>query len=123
MTMFHRILPFAFSLLALPAVATAAPKHHEAQRPDGSTVNWTLDLPDGGERGGLIVIAQGSGCAAAMQSRSMQQVRAAFGNLAALTVEKYGVQPGDNPTDDHLDARRGFANIIRFPNVLRTIAR
>lgn len=108
MTMFCRILPFAFSLLALPAVATAAPEHREAQRSDGSTVNWTLDLPDSGEKTGLIVLAQGSGCAAAMQSPSMQQARAAFGNLAALTVEKYGVQPGDNPTDDHMDCSQTF---------------
>ena len=94
MTMFRRLLPFALSLLTLPAVATAAPEHREAQRPDGSTVNWTLDLPEGGEKVGLLVIAQGSGCAAAMESRSMQQARAAFGNFAALTVEKYGVRPG-----------------------------
>lgn len=38
----------------------------------------------------------------------MQQARAAFGNLAALTVEKYGVRQGDNPTDDHLDCSQAF---------------
>lgn len=108
MTMFRCILPFALSLLALPAVATAAPEHREAQRPDGSTVNWTLDLPDSGEKVGLIVIAQGSGCAGAMQSLSMQQTRAAFGSLAALTVEKYGVRQGDNPSDSHMDCSQVF---------------
>lgn len=108
MTMFRRLLPFALSLLTLPAVATAAPEHREAQRPDGSTVNWTLDLPEGGEKVGLLVIAQGSGCAAAMESRSMQQARAAFGNFAALTVEKYGVRQGDKPSDDHMDCSQAF---------------
>jgi len=108
MTIFRRILPFAFSLLAQPTVATAAPEHGEGQRIDGSTVSWTLDIPDSGEQVGLIVIAQGSGCAAAMQSRSMQEARAAFGNLATLTVEKYGVEIGDNPADDHMDCSQTF---------------
>lgn len=109
--MIHNLRYFAPFALASFFVATsiaAEPQLFETARTDGSTIHWTLDLPDAGERVGLIVIAQGSGCAAAMQSGSMQQARAAFGNLAALTVEKYGVRQGDNPTDDHLDCSQAF---------------
>lgn len=102
-----------FALLALAGFiattpAVAEPQLFETPRADGSTIHWTLDLPDADEKIGLIVIAQGSGCAGAMQSHSMQQARAAFGNFAALTVEKYGVQQGDNPTDDHIDCSQAF---------------
>ena len=100
--------PFALAGFIATTPAAAEPQFFETPRTDGSTIHWALDLPDAGEKVGLIVIAQGSGCAAAMQSDSMQQARAAFGNLAALTVEKYGVRQGDNPADDHMDCSQAF---------------
>lgn len=106
MTIARRFFPFMFTLLAMPSIAT--PEHGMAERPDGSVLHWTLDLPEESEGVGLIVIAQGSGCAGAMQSPAMQQARAAFGNLAALTIEKYGVHPDDDPTDNHMDCSQGF---------------
>lgn len=108
MTISRRIIPFALSLMALPTIATATPEHGTAERADGSALHWTLDLPEDSEGVGLIVLAQGSGCAAAMQSHAMQLARTAFGNLAALMVEKYGVQPDDDPSDDHMDCSQAF---------------
>jgi hypothetical protein len=109
MTMFSRILPLALCLLALPGAAMAAPEHGEARRADGSAIRWTLDRPDGGGKAGLVVLAQGSGCLAAMQSGAMRQARAAFANLAALTVEKYGVAQDDAPTaPDNADCPKAF---------------
>lgn len=100
--------PFALAGFVVTTPVVAESQLFETPRADASTIHWTLDLPDIGERVGLIVIAQGSGCAAAMQSGSMQQARVAFGNFAALTVEKYGVRRGDNPTDDHMDCSQAF---------------
>lgn len=103
-----------FVLLALAGFtattpAVAEPQLFETPRADGSTIHWTLDLPDGGGKSGLIVLAQGSGCLPAMQSRSMQQARASFGNLAALTVEQYGVTQSDTPTaEDNSDCPKAF---------------
>ncbi len=109
MTLLRRILPFVSALLAVPVAAAAALERGEAQRPDGSTLHWTLDLPDGGGKVGLVVLAQGSGCLPAMQSRAMQQARAAFGRFAALTVEQYGVTPDDTPQAvDNSDCPQAF---------------
>lgn len=100
-------LAFAGFVAATPAAAE--PQLFEANRTDGSTIHWALDLPDYDEKVGLIVLAQGSGCLPAMQSGSMQRARAAFGSLAALTIEKYGVAPSDTPTaDDNSDCPVAF---------------
>lgn len=90
------------------APAAAGPRPFETPRADGSAIHWSLDVPDGEGKVGLVVIAQGSGCAPAMRSRNLEIARAAFGNLAALTVEKYGVAPDDDPQDDHLDCPQAF---------------
>lgn len=99
---------YALATFIVAAPATAAPQSFETPRADGSVIHWTLDAPDGNEKSGLIVIAQGSGCAAAMQSPNLKLARSVFGNLAALTVEKYGVKPGDNPSDDHMDCPQAY---------------
>lgn len=90
------------------APALAEPQLHETPRADGSAIHWTLDRPEGDWETALVVIAQGSGCAPAMASPSMQAARAAFAGLAALTVEKYGVDLRDSPANDHLDCSQTF---------------
>lgn len=105
----HRCFtPIALAAFIAATPAMAEPRLFETPRADGSTIHWTLDVPNHGERVGLIVIAQGSGCAPAMQSHNLQMARSAFGALAALTVEKYGVRPGDKPKGDHLDCSQAF---------------
>lgn len=99
---------FALAAFIAASPVMAEPRSFATPRADGSVIHWTLDTPDGGGKSALIVIAQGSGCAAAMQSSNLNLARSAFGNLAALTVEKYGVNPGDNPSDDHMDCPQAF---------------
>lgn len=98
----------AFTLFIAASPVKAEPQAFEANRADGSTIYWTLDLPSSDGKFGLLAIAQGSGCGAAMQSSNLKIARTAFGNLAALTVEKYGVRPGDSPNDDHMDCSAEF---------------
>ncbi|MDH6232982.1 pimeloyl-ACP methyl ester carboxylesterase [Mesorhizobium soli] len=98
----------AFVGLVWAAPALTEPQLHETPRADGSTIHWTLDRPEGDGETALVVIAQGSGCAPAMASLSMRAARAAFAGLAALTVEKYGVDPKDSPANDHLDCSQIF---------------
>lgn len=100
--------PFALAVFIAVSPATAEPQSFETPRADGSLIHWTLDAPDSDGKSGLIVIAQGSGCAAAMQSPNLKLARSVFGNLTALTVEKYGVQPRDDPSDDHMDCSQAF---------------
>lgn len=109
--MLHNLRYFAFiALIAFITAtsATAEPQQFETTRADGSAIHWTLDLPGNDGKFGLVVIAQGSGCAAAMQSSNLKIARSVFGNLAALTVEKYGVRPGDGPSADHMDCSDEF---------------
>ena len=105
---FQNFAPFALAAFMAASPAMAEPRSFETPRTDGSAIYWTLDVPDSEGTSGLVVIAQGSGCAAAMQSPNLGLARSIFGNLAALTVEKYGVEPGDNPSDDHMDCSQVF---------------
>jgi len=66
-------------IAATPVVAQ--PQLFEESRADGSAIHWTLDLPDAVEKVGLIVLAQGSGCLPAMQSRFLQQTPLSLGIL------------------------------------------
>lgn len=100
--------PIACAAFMAGSAAMAAPRSFETPRADGSVIHWTLDVPDSEGPSGLVVIAQGSGCAAAMQSPNLGLARSIFGNLTALSVEKYGVEPGDNPRDDHRDCSQVF---------------
>lgn len=120
---FRYFASIAIISLVAATPAMAEPRSSETPRSDGSTIHWALDIRDHDETTALIVIAQGSGCAPAMQSQNLQAAHSAFRNFAALTVEKYGVQPGDNPRDDHTDCSHAFRGIIRFPSASRIIAR
>ncbi len=66
-------------------------------RPDDSALHWRLDIPDTADKSvGLVVLMQGSGCLSADHNANLSQVRSVFSEFAALTVEKYGVSPGDD---------------------------
>ncbi|MDO5658213.1 MAG: hypothetical protein Q4G36_07825 [Paracoccus sp. (in: a-proteobacteria)] len=98
----------------------------QTMREDGSVIDWALDLSDGAPEG-LIVLAQGSGCQPTAQSANLDAIRAAFPGFAALRVEKYGVAPDDNPTDDHSDCSpayyEGFTSSGRLEDYLAALAR
>ena len=77
--------------------AQAAVAGYETGRPDGSSINWSLDIPqDRVGQVGLVVIMQGSGCESITKSGSLKLTRLVFSDFAALTVEKYGVTQGDD---------------------------
>ncbi len=105
---FHSLRLAVLAGLIWSGAAVAEPQAQTSQRSDGSLIHWTLEQPEQGGKTALVVIAQGSGCAPAMASASMQAARAAFHNHATLTVEKYGVDPNDNPADDQLDCSQAF---------------
>ena len=84
-------------LLDVPGQAQTA--WHQSARPDGSMIDWALDLPTDSGPHGLIVLAQGSGCQPVAQNHNISAVRHAFAGYAALTIEKYGV-PIDAEIDD-----------------------
>lgn len=109
MTQLSRYLfPLVLSAFMMPAAASADPQPFEMPRADGSIIHWTLDRPQGVERTGLLVLAQGSGCLSVEHNGNLATTRTIFGEFAALTVEKYGVEPGDNPADDHTECPEAF---------------
>ncbi|MBJ3784609.1 alpha/beta hydrolase [Devosia sediminis] len=76
-------------------------------RGDGSPIHYHFDRPDGPVEG-LILIAQGSGCAAAADNASLAAVRDAFAGYAAVTVEKSGVTPEAGIVDGFADCPAAF---------------
>ena len=119
----------ALFLLTMSAGAVpAAQVAHQLSRPDGTIIHYTLDTPDG-EGGGLLVLAQGSGCEPAEASASLATVRAAFPRRTALIVEKSGITPDravehDNfgCPQDFLDSYTLSGRIEDYQNVLAHIA-
>jgi dienelactone hydrolase len=94
-TRIHALSLAALILVAIlisASPAPAAPVWYQSSRPDGSRIDWALDLPADTNRHGLIVIAQGSGCLPVAQSENIALVRQVFAGFAALTVEKYGIE-------------------------------
>lgn len=94
--------PLLAALLALAfqaGPAAAAPEAFESVRPDGSTIYWWVDRLSKGQRSGLILLAQGSGCQSVRANANVALARSLFPGYAALTVEKYGVVPGDDPKE------------------------
>lgn len=93
-----------FCSLFAQQAAIATPHRFESKRPDGSTIHWTLDLPDQHKgTSGLAVLMQGSGCSPIAQSRAMLRARSAFPEFAALTIEKYGIHPDYKSDNDKGD--------------------
>jgi hypothetical protein len=97
----YLVLSTALSMFGLSANAVAEPYSFQTPRPDGSLIHWSLDRPAGAQQVGVIVLAQGSGCLSVDHNDNLKLARSAFADLAVVTVEKYGVEPGDDPQDDH----------------------
>ena len=85
-----------------PPPALAQIEQHQLDRPDGTTIHYSVDHPADTPTG-TIVIAQGSGCLPVAKSANLAKIRAAFPSHMAIMVEKAGVIPTD-PIDD------GFAD-------------
>jgi len=79
-------------LPVLPGVAKGLMANTLA-RPDGSMIHYELDIPDAPARTALLVLLQGSGCAPVAQNANLAAIRTLFAGFAALTVDKYGVDP------------------------------
>ncbi len=71
---------------------------HHSLRPDGSVIDWFLNIPRSDEPQGLILLAQGSGCLPVAQNDNIEDARQIFSHFASLTVEKYGIEP-----DSHIE--------------------
>lgn len=107
---FHmpRVLIWVLILVAVPTVVWARTSRFQSKQLDGSPINWTLDRPSGANSSGLLILAQGSGCLSAERDVNLDLARAAFSSFAVVRVEKYGVNPGDNPKDDVGDCSEAF---------------
>lgn len=91
---FCALLGVAMLALSLSFSAEASFQKRETQRPDDSTLHWSLDLPDVQvDKVGLVIIMQGSGCEPVAKNKSLMLTRAAFPEFAAVTADKYGIDP------------------------------
>jgi len=97
----------AAGLLGLPP-AFAAPAPREAVRPDGSKIHWSVDRQREAPRQGILVLAQGSGCLSVDRNENIERAKKLLPAFAVVTVEKYGVGPGDAPTDPYEGCSAAF---------------
>jgi hypothetical protein len=58
-------------------------------------VNWYLDRRGEDGKQGILVLAQGSGCASVTTNQNTERARSLEPHFAVVTVDKYGVEPGD----------------------------
>jgi dienelactone hydrolase len=91
------LVVFAFVFSA--AGASATPIDKVSQRPDGSSIYWTIDRQSGGAKQGILLVAQGSGCLAATENPNITNAKRLLPAFAVVTVEKYGVEPHAKPAD------------------------
>lgn len=86
-------------LLTLAPFSTAAAEAERTSLPraDGSRIDWFLDRRGAAGPQGLLVLAQGSGCASVTTNRNLEAAKGLLPEFAVVTVEKYGVSPGDAP--------------------------
>lgn len=94
------MLPWA---MPVSAQIASSPVASQTQRPDGSLLDWHLQTPDGLSKHGIFVVMQGSGCLSVASNSNITAVSKLLPDFAVLTVEKYGVMPGDKPEHDHED--------------------
>ena len=87
------------TLVFSAAAASATPSDQVSQRPDGSSIFWTIDRQSSGPKQGIFLIAQGSGCLAATENPNIANAKRLLPEFAVLTVEKYGVEPHAKPAD------------------------
>jgi hypothetical protein len=82
---------------AVAYCAAAAPTHFTMGRPSGPPVDWYLDRQSASGKQGILVIAQGSGCASVVINRNVEAAKSLLPDFTVVTVEKYGVAPGAAP--------------------------
>jgi pimeloyl-ACP methyl ester carboxylesterase len=100
------IVVFTAALLAAtPSLART--ELRQLERSDGSTIHYSVDVPDG-EPAGTIVLAQGSGCLPTASGTNWAKVRNAFPNHVAVMVEKYGINPDAQIVDGYRDCPDEF---------------
>lgn len=87
--------------LARLSPAYAAPSPREAARPDGSSIHWSIDRQAEAPKQGILLLAQGSGCQSVSTNGNIQRAKSLLPAFAVVTVEKYGVRPGDEPADPY----------------------
>jgi pimeloyl-ACP methyl ester carboxylesterase len=88
----------AASAAGLAASPAPNPKEEvlHLTRPDGSLLIAYLDRKGGRGDQGLLVMAQGSGCGSVLQNPNIARAKPLLlPEFAVLTVEDYGVGPGD----------------------------
>lgn len=88
----------ALLLVLATGPVLAASESRQLARSDGGLINYTL-YPPMGESAGLLVLAQGSGCAPGAKNPALATVRASFPTYTTLIVEKAGIAP-DSPVED-----------------------
>jgi len=84
------------------------PEEQTVRRPDGSEIYWSLDRQRALPTQGVLVLAQGSGCAPATENPNIARAKALLPDFAVVTVEKYGVLPHEQPKDPYLGCSRTF---------------
>jgi len=82
---------------AVASCATAAPAHLTLGRPSGPPIDWYLDRQSASGKQGILVIAQGSGCASVVNNRNVEAAKSLLPDFTVVTVEKYGVAPSAAP--------------------------
>ncbi len=103
MRLIHAVLLAALS--ATPALAQT--EHRQLPRADGSVIDYALYVPDGVAEG-LLLFAQGSGCAPTATNANLAVARAAFPQHVVLAVEKRGVVPDAAIADGYSDCPAAF---------------
>jgi pimeloyl-ACP methyl ester carboxylesterase len=90
------LLRLALVIAAVATCADAGPEHRNLGRPSGPDIDWYLDRQTpSGPRQGLLVIAQGSGCSSVANNPNVRSAKSLRPDFAVVTVEKYGVAPGE----------------------------
>ena len=101
-TLFAGVLVIPLSLVGAMfhiGPAEAQTDWRQSLRPDGSSIDWAIDIPATGDTYGIAVLAQGSGCLPVAKSDNIALAKKAFSGFATVIVEKYGIVP-DTETDD-----------------------
>jgi dipeptidyl aminopeptidase/acylaminoacyl peptidase len=100
-----RIIALAAALAATPSLAQT--EHRQLARPDGSVIDYSIDMP-AGDPEGVILLAQGSGCMPTAKNPNLSTVRSAFPGYIAVMVEKYGIAPDAAISDGFTDCASEF---------------
>ena len=88
---------FVGAFIALCSITSSAASDLPAiHRKDGTLIHWYLDRNVSVPQQGIIILAQGSGCQSVVHNENIRIAKAMLPEFAALTVDKYGVNPGDS---------------------------